>query len=910
MKKPIPRHWPFLAKVKRHWSHVKPGRNANVRVYSNLSSRDRKARKRAEYLATLPKNPFKRFLYRLRPKQLAKYWFSRQGAIMALKLIGIGFMALIVIVIGLFAYYRKDLDQINPSQLANLVNSAPTRYYDRTGKVLLWQDNTVENKEVVQSNQISPYMKDATVALEDHNFYKEGPISITGIARAALSRALGGTGGGSTLTQQLVKNVFLTDQETISRKIKEAIISFQVDRLYSKDQILTMYLNEVSYGGDRNGVESAAEAYFGTSAKNLTLDEAALLASIPQQPTAFNPQNNPYFDSQGLVDRQHTALQDMAKYGYITEAQAQAAEKINTLAKILPTTTQVQNIIAPAFVFEVQHQLEEQYGTKLVTSGGLKVTTTLDTNLQKIADNLMAKDIQYAVKYGGNNMALVAVQNSTGQILAYEGSRGYNYPGYGSFNAATAPLDPGSSVKIFDYGQLFKQRSGVNYAPGSVLSDEPIDIDGYQPKDFDDEWQGNISIRYALDESRNIPAVKAAYIAGMQNVVNLAHAMGDLAYCDSYCGLSAAIGAYPLQLDQHTNAYATLARGGVYKPLTYILEVQAADGSIMQQWKNTKGTQVLDPQIAYMLSDVLSDEAARVRTFGEPVYSDNAPSGQVGMNPPGIKIAVKTGTTDNNQAGWEMGYSTVMSLGVWVGNANGSPMMMGSAEDPATHLQTGPLFGDFWQQTEPYMYAYGWTGANDWFTEPAGIHKATPTQPVEGQYDLVPSWWGDSSAASNATTVTMDEVSKRKATNCTPPLARQTITYYTSTDPITGQQVISGVPAGYDINDSDNVHQCSDTLPTVSAPTVDTTAGTITVNVTQGTFPLQTLAVQVNGQTVSTQSISAGGQYVINYNFSGTSSPATVVATVTDTGLYQATQQSTANVITTGGNTPGSGNSQ
>ncbi|HEV2412699.1 MAG TPA: transglycosylase domain-containing protein [Candidatus Saccharimonadales bacterium] len=907
MKKPVPKHWPFLQKASRHWQYFRPrNRKTNgVRVYSNLSNRDVRSRRKAEYLASLPKNPVMRFIYRLHPKRLYHYWFSRQGAIMFLKLCGIGFILLTVLIISLFAVYRKDLDQLNPNDLSNLVNNSATTYWDRSGKVLLYSDNASVDKTIVASNQITPYMKEATVSIEDKNFYKEGAISIPGLIRAVLAHLVGGSGGGSTITEQLVKNVFLTDNATITYKIKEIILAEEASRLYSKDQILTMYLNEAPYGGDRVGVQAAAQAYFGTTADHLSLAQAAMLASIPQLPTAFDPQSQ-YFDKEGLVSREQTTLQKMAQQGYITWAQEKAAAQVNVVAEVLPPTTNTQNIIAPAFVFNVQHQLEQQYGTKLVTQGGLKVITTLDVSMQNLADKLMAQDIHYDEAQGGNNMAMVAEDNQTGQVLAYEGSRDYNYPGYGAFDAATAMLEPGSSVKIFDYGQLFKQRPGTNYAPGSVLSDEPINIAGYSPKDFDDRYRGNIDIRSALDESRNIPAVKAAYISGMSNVATLAHQMGDLAFCDSYCGLSAAIGGYPLELVQHTNAYATLARQGLYIPQDYLIEIKGSNGDPIYQWKQPTGTQVISNQIEYELTNILNDAKAREPTFGSPIPNRSLTDGQVGFNPPGIKIAVKTGTTDDDKDGWMMGYSTVMTLGVWVGNANGTPMVDPyTGQGAVTHLQTGPFFGDFFQQSEPFMYGYGWKGANDWFTAPSGIHSTT----VDGNYDLVPSWWGQIQSATNGspTTITMDEVSKRKATSCTPPLAQQQITVYEVTDPITHQTVYNGVPAGYDINDSDNVHNCSDTLPQVSTPTADTSAGTISFVITQGTFPLQSFQVQVNGQTVATQNISSGGQETISYAFTNPGSTATISVSVTDTGLYQATSQQTVNVINGQGGGGGQG---
>lgn len=890
MKKPAPRHISLLDKIRRRFSSLGQRRKPNMRVYSNLPNRrDLKARRKAEYLATLPKNPVKRFFYRLHPRRVAKYWFSRQGAIMALKLLGIAFILLLIFIAAIFAYFRKDLDRINPAELSKRVHSTTTKYYDRTGKVLLWEDKSSDNRTVVKSEEISENMKEATVALEDKDFYKHGGFSPSGIIRAGFSHLRGGAGGGSTITQQLIKNVLLTDEYTITRKIKEVILSIEVERLYNKDQILTMYLNEVSYGGNRNGVEAAAKEYFGKSAKDLTVDEAALLASIPQKPVDYDPWAQE-LDVSGLTNRQHVTIDKMTEQGYVTKEEADAAKKVNTLDKVLPPTSNTENMIAPHFVLEVQRQLENELGNKFVTTGGLKVITTLDVRLQQIADQSMKDGIQYVEKQGGDNAALVAVANDTGQILAYEGSRDFNYPGYGSYNAARALLQPGSSVKPFDYAALFKDRADKDYTPGSVLTDQPIDINGYSPKNFDKRYRGNITIRQALAESRNIPAVKAAYIAGMDNVVNLAHEMGDTSFCTTdsggYCGLSAAIGGYSLRLDEHTNAYASLARGGVYKPLAYVLKVESATGETIKEWKDEQGKQVLDPQIPYMLSDILSDFNARAPTFGGKNYRNI--SGQVGFNPDGVKIAAKTGTTDDAKDGWMMGYSTKLSLGVWAGRSDGTTMVI-NGKPSVTHLQTGPMFEQFMSQAhKEVMKDYGWK-SGDWFTAPSGIKKASS----DGHFDLAPSWYQQNN--SQGTKITMDKVSKRKATDCTPSRAREEITVNRIQDPISKKTTTTGVPDGYNIDENDNVHDCGDAKPAVSV-NADTQSGKITATVSKGKFGLQSLEIKVGGQTVKTQSISNSGTFEISHDFT-TAGQVQVSATVIDDGLYDASDNKTFNVV-------------
>jgi penicillin-binding protein 1A len=335
----------------------KTTRSRKLSVYSNLShqrktKKDTKARERAQYLATLPKHPVKRILYRLHPKRFWAFWFSKRGAIMALKVAGIGLLLLCLMVGGLFAYFRKDLDAIRPSELAKRVQTTVTKYYDRNGE-LLWEDKGDGNyKLVVDSSELNDNLKKATVAIEDRDFYSHNGVSITGTLRAIVNNAGGGSvQGGSTLTQQLVKQVFFADEASdrgfsgIPRKIKELILSVEVERMYDKDQILTLYLNESPYGGRRNGAESGAQTYFGKSAKDVTLAEAALLAAIPQNPSVYDPYNEA--GHEGLIARQHQVLDNMADQSMITKAQADEAKAVPIIDSIIPESTQYAGIKAP-----------------------------------------------------------------------------------------------------------------------------------------------------------------------------------------------------------------------------------------------------------------------------------------------------------------------------------------------------------------------------------------------------------------------------------------------------------------------------------------------------------------------------------------------------------------------------------
>ena len=862
------------ARKRRSWGRLN--------VYANLSARRRSkldalARRKAEYLASLPKQPLKRLLYRLRPKQFFHYWFSRQGAMMLLKLLGIGFVLFAIFIAALFAYYRHELDAIRPSELANRVQTTVTRYYDRNG-VLLWEDKgDGDYKLVVDSKDISPYMKNATVAIEDKGFYSEPGVSIPAIIRAALSH---GTQGGSTLTQQLVKNVFFSSNlrdRTISRKIKEAILALEVERMYNKDQILTLYLNEVPYGGRRNGVESAAQTYFGKSAKDLTVAEAALLASIPQEPELYNPYN--IEGNSALIARQHTVIDKMAEQGYITKQQADDAKKVAILDTIKPELSSTENILAPHFVLQVRSALEQQFGQQVVRGGGLTVKTTLDYRLQQIAEKAVTDAYNKYIATGrGNaadNIAFSSVDVPTGQVLAMVGSYNFNDPNYGALNAANALLQPGSSIKIADYSQLFTQRSGQNFGAGSVLEDKDIsNIYGAKLENYNGQFFGPMTVREAFANSRNPPAVEAAYISGMNNVINLARAMGDVSYCvGENAGLSAAIGGCHVREVEHVNAYATLARGGVYEPLSYVLDVKNAQGQSLTQWKD-QPKRVLDPQIPYIISDILTDPHARSRVFGP---------NPVGMSIPGVKTSTKTGTTDDGHGhakdNWMMSYTPRVAAGVWVGRHDGKPLT--SISTPVT----GAVINDYMSRAHKEIFAKdGSWKPSDWFSRPAGVQTLT----VDGHTDLFPSWYNKPKSAEGQQIV-FDRVSKKKATNCTPDRAKQTITVQSTQDPITGQTSLIS-PDGYDVNSDDDAHKCDDAKPFASIDTQDMGNGKyhIAVTVNQGTFGLQSIDISVDGQVISSQSISAPGTYGTDYTATG-SGDKTISVTVIDQGWYDAT---------------------
>lgn len=863
-------------------SNKKPTRKLSV--YSNLSrqrkvKKDAEARRRAEYLATLPKHPVKRLFYRLHPKRFWGYWFSKRGMMMALKITGVGILLLALFVGGLFAYFRKDLDQIRPGEIDKRVQTTVTTYLDRNGEIL-WEDKGDGNyKLVVKSDELSDNLKKATVAVEDRDFFKHSGVSISGTMRAAINNFTGGSvQGGSTLTQQLVKQVFFADESSdqsfggIPRKIKELILAIEIERMYDKDQILTLYLNESPYGGRRNGAESGAQTYFGKSAKDLSLAEAALLAAIPNNPSLYDP----YFveGHEALISRQHRVLKDMLEVGYITQQQYDEAVAVPILDSLKPQQSQYEGIKAPHFVQMVRSQLEKELGTATVGRGGLTVKTTLDlrvqTKLEEAMNDMFSSYIP--ADAGFSNGAATVEDSQTGQIIALMGSRDFNYEGFGQDNAATAYIQPGSSVKPLVYAQLFQQKESgqQNYGSGSVLVDEPIDaIYGSKLQNADRTYKGSVTIRTSLATSRNVPAVKAMYISGIDTTLEEIHKMGATSYCtvgaDQQAGLASAIGGCGVKQIDLVNAYASLARGGVYKPQSTVLEVKNGDGEVLKKWADVDGEQIIDPQSAYVVSDILTD-----------VNASSALGYYTAKNIPGVKTATKTGTSDkggNAKDLWMMSYSPALTMGVWLGNPDTTILKKG------TSSLGSPIIAKVMEYAHKEVYApEGKWKSGDWFTQPAGIQR------IGGE--VYPSWWSKTQGQSNAKLM-FDKVSKKKATECTPEGAKVELGVIKTTDPVTKKDAYSNVPDGYNANESDDIHKCGDSKPTVSVSTSGNagTGWTITATVTQGTFSLgdSPITGSVGGTALSFTR--TGNTYKASY--SGATSPAgNISITVTDTGYY------------------------
>lgn len=862
----------------------------NIKLYSSLSykhkaKKEATARRRAEELAKLPKDPVKRFFARLHPKRVFKWWFSKRGQKTILKTIAAFALIVIIFIGGLFLYYKKDLDEIRLDQMT--ISETVNTYLDRNGEVL-WKDTGNENyRLVVDADDISPYMYQATVAIEDRNFYNHIGVDFGALIRATFS-TLGGHGvqGGSTLTQQLIKQVYFADEAAsadrggLSRKVKELILAIELERMYSKDQILTMYLNQSPYGGRRNGVESAAQTYFGKSAKDLTLAESALLASIPNNPGVFNPYNE--YGHEQLLWRQQYTLDVMAEMGYITKDEAEEAKQVAVLDTIKPESAQYSNMLAPHFVLEVRKQLEDKYGIQTMRAGGWTIKTTLDLRAQKIAEDAVSVGMGFSYKNNSDNAALVSVDVETSQVVAMVGSADFTNPTYGELNVTTDGLiEPGSSIKpILDYTPLFMQREGINYGPGSILRDENINriyCAGYSGAcsltNATNTFYGDVTIRFSLGHSLNIAAVKALYINGIDNSLEVAHALGDTTYCagrEGY-GLSIAIGSgCGVRMVEHANAYASLARGGSYKDLAYVLEVKNSSGETIESWEDKEATRVVDDQVAYMISDILSDGGAR---FG--IYAAGG-SQSFGYVVPDVWTATKTGTTTTTNSAVTKdslieSYSTALSTFVWNGNHDGAGLSS-NANDVVRNT-----VGTYMERVHKEVYEPdGKWHYGDRPARPAGIQTLT----VNGKTDIWPSWFNSNKNSGVAKeTLVFNRYNHLLASSCTPEDYKIEVEVTKVTDPMTGNDVFH-VPEPYDRETSDT---CNYIPPQVA---LSTSGNSIIATVKRGTNDIAGYTLYVNG--VEQSGISLGTDGVISgYKLNGTES--SIKFTVSDSSGYVAT---------------------
>lgn len=547
-----------------------------------------------------------------------------------------------------------------------------TKIYDRTGEILLYDLHQDVKRTIVPYEDISFHIKNATVAIEDDQFFNHHGIDIRAIIRAALSNLsqgdlLGGQ-GGSTITQQVIKNSVLENDKKLARKVKEVILSIKLEQVLEKDEILSVYLNESPYGGTIYGVEEASQAFFGKSAKDITLPEAAYLAALPQAPTYLSPYGS---NRDALNDRKNLVLERMLVNEFITKDEYNEAREVEV--EFQPQA--VTGIRAPHFVMYIREQLAERYGEEALAERGFRVVTTLDWELQKAAEEIVAeKAASNETRFNASNAGLVATDPKTGDLLVMVGSRDYFSEDIdGNFNVTLASRQPGSSIKPFIYATAFSK----GYLPNTVIFDvqtqfsprcQPTEWSSespcYSPNNYNGKFVGPISMRNALAQSLNIPAVKTLYLAGVDNSLKLAADMGltTLNDPDRY-GLTVVLGGGEVRLLDMTHAYGVFANEGVRATPRTILKIEDSRGNIIEEPEVVE-TRVLDRNVALMMTDVLSDNVART-----PLWGANSL-----IHFPNRDVAAKSGSTNNLRDAWIMGYAPNIAVGAWVGNNDNTAM--------------------------------------------------------------------------------------------------------------------------------------------------------------------------------------------------------------------------------------------
>jgi len=587
------------------------------------------------------------------------------------------FIALLVGIVAiflLFIWYSRDLPA--PGKLVSSANLAEsTQIFDRNNQLLYAvHDRNDQSRIYVTLPTIPKNIQDATIAIEDKNFYKNPGFSTISYLRVVRDLIVyHRVTGGSGLTQQLVKNVLLGSERTLPRKMKELLLSIQVDKTYTKDQILEMYLNDVPYGGPTVGVEAASQYYFGKHVKDLDLAESAFLAGLPQGPSIYSP----YTGHTYYIDRTQAVLTQMAADKYITQSQADSA-----LAEIKNKKFSSLNLTikAPWFIDYVKRELVSKFGSAMVETGGLQVTTTLDYTLEKQSEDIVKQEIDKIKAYHVDNGAAMVTNPKTGEILVMVGNKDFSDNAInGQYNVATANTEdpkagrqPGSSLKPIIYADAFTKgytaASVIMDVPTNFTTGNPVDKD-YTPVNYDGKFHGPVSVRMSLANSFNIPAVKMLARVGIKDAMSLGYQMGITSWNPTpttlaNVGYSLVLGGQITDLYQEATAYGVFANGGVRQDLVSILKVTDAHGNTLYENHKVDGIRVLSPEISFVISHILTDDNARSLEFGPHSYLEIS----------GRQVAVKTGTTDEKRDNWTVGYTPSYVVGVWVGNHDNSPM--------------------------------------------------------------------------------------------------------------------------------------------------------------------------------------------------------------------------------------------
>jgi 1A family penicillin-binding protein len=587
--------------------------------------------------------------------------------------VGVGF-TLTLFGVGALLLWASTLDLPDFSLFNERKVAESTKIYDRNG-VLLYDVYKDVRRTIIPFDQISINIKNAAVAIEDDTFYEHHGVRPLAFLRALLANFQTGRfgQGGSTITQQVIKNALLSREKTVSRKVKEWILAVKLEQSLSKEEILGLYLNESPYGGTIYGVEETSLAFFGKHAKDVTLAEAAYLAALPQAPSYYSPYG-PHKDA--LDTRKNLVLERMRTLHFITSEEYEQAK--NEQVRFVPIED--RSIKAPHFVMFVRDELTKKYGEDILTSGGLRVTTTLDYTLQEKAQEIVTTYLtENSERFNAGNGALVATDPKTGQILVMVGSRDYfDTDNEGNFNIATAKRQPGSSFKPFVYAKAFEK----GYTPETVVFDLPTQFNAncdafgkpltpstpedacYMPENYDHTFHGPMTLRDALAQSVNIPAIKTLYLTGIKPAIEFATRMGITGLTDpNRYGLTLVLGGGEVSLLDLTSAYGVFANDGKHNPTTAILKIENSSGEVLEEYQHQE-EQVIPAQVARQISDVLSDDTARAPAFGSNSF----------LVVPGKTVAVKTGTTNDYRDVWIVGYTPSLSVGAWMGNNNNTPM--------------------------------------------------------------------------------------------------------------------------------------------------------------------------------------------------------------------------------------------
>jgi 1A family penicillin-binding protein len=610
------------------------------------------------------------------PKKKMKKLKLKNKIFVALMLLAaVGLLSTFILV----AWVSRNLP--NPNQLINREVAQSTKIYDRSGEHILYEIHGEEKRTLIGLEEIPSSVKNATISIEDKNFYKHGGFSIWAMVRTATTNVLyGKMAGGSTLTQQFIKNAVLSSEKSYVRKIKEIILAQRIEKKFSKDEILQMYLNEIPYGSNTYGVEAASQKYFGKSVRDINLAESALLSALPQAPSRYSPYGN---NKDLLLGRKDYILDLMAEQEYITEAEKNAAKSYK-----IKFERQGTSITAPHFVMMIKEMLSEKYGETEIEQGGLKIYTTIDWDKQKNAEEIIKEKTEdYQEKYNANNAALVAIDPKTGQVLAMIGSRDYfNDEIDGQVNVADRPRQPGSSMKPIVYASLFEQGYTLDTKFYDVVTNFSTDSeDDYTPHNYNGKELGPVSIRQALAGSLNIPAVKAIYLAGINQVLNLADNLGYSTLSDrSRFGLSLVLGGGEIKMLEHINAYSAFSREGKLNQLAFILRIEDKNGKILEEHKD-KQNRVITTKSARMINSVLSDNEARSYVFGPKNW----------LTLEDRPIAAKTGTTNDFRDAWTIGYTPSLVAGVWVGNTDNTKMKAGADGS----VVAAPIWNEFMRRS-------------------------------------------------------------------------------------------------------------------------------------------------------------------------------------------------------------------